>query len=395
MTTTNTERSLFFERYVRALGGHVRDGGRASLGASRVLGLKALALRVRFGELAGVHEVAVAGLLFARGAAKARSEMVRRSADFLAGTLRPMERALRGAPAWGRKLTRTVGMLTRRTDALATANAELRREIARRKTVERSLRTSKRGTAVLLAKSRAMQQELRNLTRRLLLAHEEERRRISRELHDVIAQALTGIDLRLATLKAHSAANVRDLQQRITVTQRMVRKSVETEHAFARHLRPNLLDDLGLIPTMRAHLDEFTALTGVRVRFTAVAAVEELDGEKRTTLYRIAQEALANVAQHAKAGGVTVDLSAADGVAVLKLSDDGVGFAVAEVMSPGPGSHLGLLGMRERAEMVGGAFDVRSAPGRGTTVCVSIPRGTANAPATRSRRLAARTRSAR
>src|SRR5205814_3366137 len=133
---------------------------------------------------------------------------------------------------------------------------------------------------------------------------EEERRKISRELHDEIAQTLTGINVRLATLKTEVTFNTRGLQQKITSTQRLVEKSVDIVHRFARELRPTVLDDLGLIPALHAFVKDFSKRSRVHVRLTVYAAVEQLNSVQRTVLYRIAQEVLTYVASYAIASRV-------------------------------------------------------------------------------------------
>jgi signal transduction histidine kinase len=208
----------------------------------------------------------------------------------------------------------------------------------------------------------------------MLSAQEDERKNISRELHDVIAQMLTGINVRLSSLKTKTATSTRDLQKKIEVTQRLVEKSVDIIHRFARDLRPAVLDDLGLIPAMRSYLKHFTEQTGIRTSFTAFAEVEKLDGTSRTALYRIAQEALTNVSRHAKASVVKVSIRLRQNRVCMEIQDDGRGFQVEDAAAIQHSKRLGLLGMRERAEMVGGVFCVDSAPGKPTTVHVEIPK---------------------
>ena len=122
-----------------------------------------------------------------------------------------------------------------------------------------------------------MQEQLRNLSRQVLHAQEEERKRISRELHDVIAQTLTGINIRLATLKKEAGRDIKGFDRNITRTQRLVEKSVNLVHDFARELRPAVLDDIGLIPALHSFMKDFAAKTGVRAHLKAFAAVEKLD----------------------------------------------------------------------------------------------------------------------
>jgi PAS domain S-box-containing protein len=260
-----------------------------------------------------------------------------------------------------------------RMETLAVSNQELRREIVRRQAVEEALKKSERHSRHLLEQSRLMQEQLRLLSRQLLSAQEEERKKISRELHDVIAQTLTGINVRLAALKADAAVNTKDLERNITRTQQMVEQSVNIVHRFARELRPTVLDDVGLIPALHTFMKTFREETGILVSLAAFAAVEQINGDKRTVLYRVAQEALNNVARHAQARHAEVEIQNLGGVIRMKIKDDGRGFRGESAVRAKKNQRLGLLGMRERLEMVGGNLTVTSAPGKGTTVLAQVP----------------------
>src|ERR1700733_2018167 len=173
-----------------------------------------------------------------------------------------------------------------------------------------------------MEKSDFMQGQLRQLSRQILSTQEEERKRISRELHDVIAQTLTGINVRLGALKKAAASNTTHLDRNIAETQRLVEKSVDLVHEFARELRPAVLDDLGLIPALHTFMKNFTTQTGLRTHLTAFAGVEELEAVQRTVLFRVAQEALTNVARHAQASSVEVSIHKLPDCICLKIKDD-------------------------------------------------------------------------
>ena len=262
-----------------------------------------------------------------------------------------------------------------RVEVLAASNRKLHEEIMRRHAVEESLRKSEQHQTQLLEQSRLLQEQLRQLSRQILTAQEEERREISRELHDVIAQTLTGINVRLAGLKQDATRNTKSLDRNIARTQRQVERSVDLVHQFARELRPTVLDDLGLIPALHAFMKSLTTRTGIRTRLTAFAAVKQLDGDRCMVLYRVAQEALTNVARHAKASRVEVNIQKLPGGICMKIKDDGQSFDAERVLQTTGKGRLGLLGMRERVEMVGGCFDVESAPGKGTTIVAHLPPG--------------------
>jgi PAS domain S-box-containing protein len=263
----------------------------------------------------------------------------------------------------------------RRLEALAAINRELNLEIVRRQAVEAALKESEVRQGRLLEQSQHMQEQLRRLSHQILQAHEEERKRISRELHDEVTQTLVGINVHLETLTRATEANPRQLKGKIVRTQRLVEKAVSMVHRFARELRPTLLDDLGLVATVHSFLKDFTKRTGIRVHFTSFASgrIDQLASDARTVFYRVAQEALTNVARHAEASQVKVSLLKLPEALCLEISDNGKSFAVEKVMDPKRNQRLGLIGMRERVEMVGGSLSIESAPGQGTTIRAQIP----------------------
>ena len=288
--------------------------------------------------------------------------------------------SLRVARRWCRVAVSDISALKRaeeaqhRIEALAAANRKLTQEINRRKVVEEALKKSEQHTRQLLAEALQLQRQLRHLSRQILSAQEEERKRISRELHDEIAQVLTGINLHLAVLKKEATPNSRDLKRKITRTQRLVVKSMNIVQRFARELRPTLLDDLGLIPTLRSYVKDFAKRTGLSISFRGFTRGGiKLDSAKRTVLYRVAQESLINVAKHAQASQVKMSIRKLRGVIRMEVKDNGKSFQVQGVLSTGRNKGLGLLGMRERMEMVGGTLSIESEPGKGTTIRAEIP----------------------
>lgn len=257
----------------------------------------------------------------------------------------------------------------RRMEVLAASNAVLKEEIIRRQAVEAALTMSEKHAQDLLKKARLLQRKLRESSHQNLLALETQRKEISHELHDKISQVLIGINVRLAVfirasgIDSQAMAPVRDL----------VEQSVRIVHDYARELRPAMLDQLGLIPTLRTYIDEIPKLKGRRIHFTASPEVEALNNDMRTVLYRVAQEALVNVTKHAKAKDVRVSLRLVRGGVCLEITDDGKSFDVELLSSPQWSQRLGLTGMRERVEMVNGVFSIVSTPGKGTTIRAVIP----------------------
>lgn len=390
------KRADLSRRYNAALKTYLKESPGADLEPARELGHSAIELGLDTLDIARMHEIALVALLMPDAAASetkssadtpschglgqqcyslgTRNNLVGRAGIFFAEAITPIEQTHRGAREANSNLNQMIKALSQQTLELAASNEELRREIEQRKAVEESLRTSEQTSSLLLEKSRKLQEELRSLSRKLLSVQEEERRRISRELHDVIAQTLTGINVRLATLNSESEASTKDLHEKIASTQRLVEESVEIVHRFARELRPTMLDDLGLIPALESFIKGFMEETGIRVSLKSFAAVEKSDSDLRTVLYRIAQEALKNVSRHAQASRASVNIENGNGTIIMEITDDGNGFEVDGTARAKGGHGLGLLGMRERVEMVGGTFCIESAPGQHTTVRVEIPR---------------------
>ena len=252
-------------------------------------------------------------------------------------------------------------------------NAKLSLDISRRKVVEENMRVKRKEQSLVLRQARFQEKQLRDLSHAILNAQEEERKRISRELHDVIAQALVGINVHLEILVQGSACAPESLRKQIQKTQLLVKKALEIVHEFARNLRPTMLDDLGLIPTLQAYMKRFMEDTGIRVSLKAFAEIDQSTSAVRTVLYRIAQEALTNVAHHSKASNAEVVIKSLAGVIRMSITDNGEGFLVSRTGLSKRKNQLGLIGMRERVEMIGGTLQVNSSSGGPTMIQVEIP----------------------
>ena len=262
----------------------------------------------------------------------------------------------------------------RRLDILTASNSKLEAEIVQRQAVEKTLKRSEQHQRRLLKQAQHMQKQLRGFSHQIITAQEDERKRISRELHDVIAQTLVGINVHLGTLTRGTEGTPKSLLVKIQRTQQLVEKAADTVHQFARELRPTVLDDLGLIPALEAHLGCFTSDTGVRAALNVTADIESLIGNRRTALFRIVQEALTNVARHAKATSVSISLLCLNERTIrMTITDDGQGFFADEALGARKSKRLGLLGMRERIEMIDGTFCIESSPGQSTIVSVDLP----------------------
>lgn len=345
---------------------YLKQGPGVDLEPARELGRHAVSMGLETLDVARIHEIALVALVLPGYSPNTSSALMGRAGLFFAEAITPIEQTHRGALEANAHLNQIVKKLAGSVEAL-------QGEIVHRKVVEAALRDSEQTSHMLLDRSRRMEESLRRLSHQLLSAQEEERRKISRELHDVIAQALTGINLKLSALKAGSQADPTRLEAAIDSTQRLVEQSVDIVHRFARELRPTMLDDLGLIPALQTFIKAFSADTGVRVSLTVFSGIERSDGAVRTMLYRVAQEALTNVARHAQAGQVALTIRDLDGGIRMEIADDGKGFEMNGAASAQKSNRLGLLGMRERVEMIGGTFAIVSVPGQSTTISVVVP----------------------
>jgi signal transduction histidine kinase len=324
-------------------------------------------------DIAGIHGYALLELMPDDCTEAVRVKTIKVAGVFFLEVITPIERTHSAVAEKYLELKDSNKALHQRTLQLTAANRSLKMEVAHRKAAEESLQRSEKHHRVLLKEARQMQVRLRHLSHQVLSAQEEERKEISRELHDEIVQTLTGINVQLASLKIEAGVNKNSISKHISYTQRLVEKSVNIVHQFARDLRPTLLDDLGLIPALHAYMKAFTARTGLQIEFETFAGVEKLNNDKRTVLYRVAQAALVNIAQHAHASTVSVSIKDLPQAVLMEIRDNGKSFDVANVLDSRKNKRLGLIGMRERVEMVGGTFDVVSTPGKGTSVSSMLP----------------------
>lgn len=364
---------IFRQRYRSALRAHLTGGRLGGLERARGFGNQALTAGLNALDLSRFHEdMLISDFLPACPVTK-RGALIKRAASFFAAAISPTEKAPNVAREATFQLQRLIEALSRRTVELASLNLELNSEIAQRKAVEEALKKSELNSLHLLTKSNHLQEQLRRVSRKIISSQEDERKSISRELHDVIAQTLTGINIRLAALKREAGKNTAGIDQNITLTQELVENSVNIVHEFARELRPAVLDDLGLIPALHSFMKNFTARTGVHTHLAAFRGIEAMDINRRTVLFRVAQEALTNVARHAKSSTVTVKIAQAKGLARMTITDNGKSFNVQRVLDAKASKHLGLLGMRERMEMIDGTLAIVSVPGKGTVITALAP----------------------
>jgi signal transduction histidine kinase len=220
----------------------------------------------------------------------------------------------------------------------------------------------------------AEKEEMRaRLLDQVITAQEDERKRIARELHDETSQALTSLMVGLKVLEQRP--DLADGREALADLRSLTAKTLDAVHDLSLQLRPTVLDDLGLVPAIERLVAEFGKTHGIPVAFeTNLRSGPRIPPTVETTLYRIGQEALTNVARHAGARSASVILERRGGVVTLILEDDGRGFDVAsELTGDGDRRPLGIFGMRERATLLGGALTIESTPGTGTTIFVEIP----------------------
>jgi signal transduction histidine kinase len=324
-------------------------------------------------DLAVMHERAVVALASSHDFDNMRNGAMKRAGVFFTQALVPLEADQRATRDAHGHLELRNAMLRTHATALAGSNRRLEREVARRQAAEVATKQGREHFRKLFVESQIMQKKLRLLTRQIISAQEEERKEISRELHDEVVQTLVGINVELAALGKGASVGLHNLKAKIARTQRLVENSVNAVHRFARELRPAVLDELGLIPALHAYSKNLAERKKIKIQMTAFGGVEALGSAKRTVLFRVAQEALTNVARHAHATQVRMSITEVSGAIRMAISDNGQSFQVEKTLRTGNPTRLGLIGMRERVEMVDGRLAIDSVPGKGTTVRAEIP----------------------
>ncbi|MGH7628672.1 MAG: PAS domain-containing sensor histidine kinase [Gemmatimonadales bacterium] len=223
---------------------------------------------------------------------------------------------------------------------------------------------------------RRSREELRALAARLQSVREDERTRISREVHDELGQALTGLRLDFSWLKGRLKDRP-ELAERVQSAVSRIDGTIDTVRRIATELRPSVLDHLGLVAAVEWQAQEFEKRTGITVRLELSSAHPAVDDARATTVFRILQESLTNVARHASATRVEIALALGPDAVTLQVADDGRGISEAERTAL---RSLGLVGIRERAIACGGECTIEGRAGQGTTVTARIPLGVTEAP---------------
>ena len=248
-----------------------------------------------------------------------------------------------------------------RTNELRVANEELRKEISERKQAEADLRITS--------------EQLRALSARLQSAREEEGTRIAREIHDELGSMLTGLKWDLEEISRMLStppgeSQLAMMREKLQALIKLTDMSVNTLRRIASELRPSVLDDLGLAPAIEWQAQQFQARTGVVCVCDRSIEDIELSAEQSTAVFRIFQEALTNVLRHSRATRVDIKINKENGYLVLSVSDNGKGMHDEDISGT---ESLGLLGMRERAHLIGGEISISSTEGQGTVVTLRVP----------------------
>jgi signal transduction histidine kinase len=223
----------------------------------------------------------------------------------------------------------------------------------------------------LMRTVRQHRQDLRRLTEKLFQSQEEERRRIARELHDEAGQSLTAVKLGLDRLEEnHTGKNVQ-LKEEIDEIRQMIERTSSEIRGLSYRLHPTLLIDLGLEPALNRYFMDIERHSNLGIDFSIVGFDQRLSADMETVLYRFSQETLTNTLKHAKAKRFRLSIIKSYPRIIFLAEDNGIGFDT-HIIGKDKRS-LGLLGMRERASLLGGSFQLRSTPGEGTRIRIEIP----------------------
>jgi PAS domain S-box-containing protein len=216
------------------------------------------------------------------------------------------------------------------------------------------------------------QNDLKRLSAQQIKTQEEERKHLSRELHDELGQELTAIKINLNSIETNLPENIQEnIQEKISDTNNLADNLIDQIHNIVLDLRPNMLDDLGIVTTLKWHCNRFSKRQNIPVKFSKSQLQKRLQPDYETVLYRITQETLTNISKHAQAKNVKICLEQSAEMVTLTIEDDGVGFNAEEVKTRDPEkSGFGLLGIQERVSVLNGQVDINSTPKKGT--CISI-----------------------
>jgi len=224
----------------------------------------------------------------------------------------------------------------------------------------------------LIGVLKTQQKTLQFLSKEVIRAQEEERARISREIHDGIGQALTAITFNLELLDNADIQND-DFTARVKDCKKLVERTMDDVHRFANQLRPAIIDDLGLVTAFKSDARKYKDRTGVDIQINSCGKLDSISEELKIALYRIFQESLTNIAKHAQASKVRINIEYQGNMLYYCIEDNGKGFNADKVLKNSAPEGLGLKGIRERLELIGGHMELISKPQEGTKLSISIP----------------------
>ncbi len=363
----NGNRAKLASGYRRALYGYLEHRDDKRLQSAYKMGCRALRGGMGVFDLARLHEGTLAEAITTAGTAGPRLALAAEA--FLLDALSPVAAARRGLPDAYVRLQCLDETLERRTRELASASA-------RQRPIEKALRASQERCCSLSRKTRSMKADLRQRSANVILAQEDERKRLSRELHDEVGQVLAAVNVDLVMLKRR-ARHDRSLQRRVSATQALLERSMESVHRFARELRPEMVDLFGPFEAIRSYVRAFAERTGITADVQSDADLAGLDSDQKVTLFRVAQESMTNIYKHAHATRVEVRFGRISRGIQMEIQDNGRSFSVCDKLGAKGSKRLGLLGMQERVRLGRGNFSIESEPGRGTKVRVTFPLGPA------------------
>jgi two-component system sensor histidine kinase DegS len=217
------------------------------------------------------------------------------------------------------------------------------------------------------------QRQAQTFARLILKQHEEEKKNISRELHDGIAQLLAGINFELEIISTETKNSAGQIHDKIINTQKLIEHSVEVLHRFARELRPIMLDDLGLTAGIRSYIKEFSRQNKIKTKVQIQSNFPYTSELQKIVIFRLIQEAFSNINKHAKATKINITLKIVKNNIVVEVKDNGISFNTKNILNKKNSKHLGLLGMKERINIAKGTLSIISIPKKGTTISATIP----------------------
>jgi two-component system, NarL family, sensor histidine kinase UhpB len=216
-----------------------------------------------------------------------------------------------------------------------------------------------------------LEQRIRSLA--VIEAQENERRRISRELHDGLGQLLSAAKLNFGMIDVVNSSNKEKSGDIVKQVDSIISKAIVEARRIAHDLRPTTLDDFGLIPALRILCQEFSKITGVKIKFQVSPTLERIDPKVEIAIYRIIQESFNNISKYAEATEVSLDLYRKENKVFVRVKDNGKGFEINNLAkNKKAGTGFGLINMKERAELVGGKVEINSNPGQGTELLLEI-----------------------